>query len=357
MKKHLLFLTALVTAVTLNAKVWTVSNNPDSPGQFEDLQVAIDTSIVTDGDTIYVLGSQVSYGEITINKSLTIFGSGHHPEKQMAMSSEISKVYFAFKTDGYGNIIADPSGSELSGFHVSGSGSINIEQNINNITIAKNYFSGTTFWGSGNLDGWLVINNIFAGSIQPGSWNETIAQSYTNWIVSNNIIGGSLSGFYSGSFLATNNLFIGSGDAFSNMQYATISNNILSGKSTSGCDYCSFYNNLSIGGSEVSFDYDNNSGSGNLENVNPMFVSVGSSTLSFDYNYKLSDASPCINAGSNGSDIGISGGSYPFDLEKEPPYQISPMVSIPVITEMNLVNGVLPEDGTLEIQMKARIQD
>ena len=45
------FLTLVVSTET-HATVWTVSNNPNSPGQYTSLQMAVDSS--TMGDTILV---------------------------------------------------------------------------------------------------------------------------------------------------------------------------------------------------------------------------------------------------------------------------------------------------------------
>lgn len=50
MKKQILLLIVLtIFAFTANAAVWTVSNNPNSPGQYSDIQTAIDAA--TEGDT------------------------------------------------------------------------------------------------------------------------------------------------------------------------------------------------------------------------------------------------------------------------------------------------------------------
>ena len=46
------------------AKVITVNNNINSPGQYTNLQQAIDSASA--GDTIYVHGSATSYGNVNV---------------------------------------------------------------------------------------------------------------------------------------------------------------------------------------------------------------------------------------------------------------------------------------------------
>ena len=59
-----------------NSTVWTVDNNSNSPAQYSDLQLAVDNAAI--GDTILVAGSTTSYGDITLDRKLTIIGAGYH---------------------------------------------------------------------------------------------------------------------------------------------------------------------------------------------------------------------------------------------------------------------------------------
>jgi hypothetical protein len=70
MKTKTTLLAAIFALIALNsqATTWTVSNNPNSPGQFTSLQAAINNADFY--DTIMVAGSATSYGNITINKPL-----------------------------------------------------------------------------------------------------------------------------------------------------------------------------------------------------------------------------------------------------------------------------------------------
>ena len=73
------FLTAFfifIVSTGTYATIWTVSNNPNSPGQYTSLQMAVDSSGM--GDTILVAGSSTTYGIVDIYWQLTIIGAGFH---------------------------------------------------------------------------------------------------------------------------------------------------------------------------------------------------------------------------------------------------------------------------------------
>ena len=70
----------LFNVITLQAQTtWTVDNTPNSGAQFSSIQAAINAA--SDGDTIYVQQSDITYNEpgnnIEINKDLTIIGAGY----------------------------------------------------------------------------------------------------------------------------------------------------------------------------------------------------------------------------------------------------------------------------------------
>ncbi len=88
--KSIITTIALLVCIIGQATVWRVNNNPNyvqgtgGPcGEldvcdhcFTDLQDAIDCSSVLSEDTIYVEASGNSYGQITVDKQLTIIGAG-----------------------------------------------------------------------------------------------------------------------------------------------------------------------------------------------------------------------------------------------------------------------------------------
>ena len=71
MKKLLLLSIIYIGLMSaLKATIITVDNNVNSPADYTDLQTAIDAA--TAGDTIYVAGSNTTYGAKNVTKKLNI---------------------------------------------------------------------------------------------------------------------------------------------------------------------------------------------------------------------------------------------------------------------------------------------
>ena len=73
-----------------SATIRTVNNNKSGPGQFTSFSNAIKAT--ANYDTIYVSGSPNSYGFQSINKILTIIGTGHNPDKQNPLVSSFNYI-------------------------------------------------------------------------------------------------------------------------------------------------------------------------------------------------------------------------------------------------------------------------
>ena len=65
--KNLLLLSCLLFTSLLQAKVLTVSNRSGNSAQYETVPAAIAAAAA--GDTIYIHGSETSYGNIIIDKN------------------------------------------------------------------------------------------------------------------------------------------------------------------------------------------------------------------------------------------------------------------------------------------------
>ena len=155
---------------------------------------------------------------------------------------------------------------------------------------------------------------------------------YTNSgvIISNNIIRGEccVHGSIEGDGLTIqNNLFFdnaGSGIAFNNVDNSIIQNNIFL-NTTPGIGTNStgntFLNNISFNTSNDVFEVtaNGNTGSGNIEATDPTLTNLPLSGADNDWNYGYDitplTGSPVLNAGSDGTDIGPSGGANPWDSE------------------------------------------
>ncbi|MDF1549786.1 MAG: hypothetical protein P1P88_18300 [Bacteroidales bacterium] len=352
MKKLYFLLLISYISFTAQATVWTVSNNPNSPGQFSDLQTAIDTSIVNNGDTLYISGSLTSYGNITLNKPLTLIGTGHHPNKDFPLVSKTGSITLDEKTDAYGTVLNSADGSKIIGLQT---GRLQDYYGASNIKVSKCYIRpeyGGAISASTSSNNWIISNNFITCTHYNSS---TIYLGGTsNVLVNNNVINADagnnlLAGYNNTNIIISHNLFIQSTSfATFSISNAIISNNIFYGVQPTGASSCTFNNNIA-----TSYDlpYDDNTGSNNINVQAPGFVNVPAADYVFNwgYDYRLTASSPGHNAGTDGTDIGPFGGSDPLSTTGEP--------AIPVIMQMNILNPTLPENGTIEIQLKARVQE
>lgn len=125
---------------------YTVNNTPGLAADFTDLQKAIDQA--KNGDVIYIQHSDKGYGEVTLNKRLSLYGRSH------SLEGYVSNVYV--------NLTNGASGSKIQGI----AGNISLEgENISlkDIKIYNNSLSNLWFFG-GNvklIDNFDIKGNLF----------------------------------------------------------------------------------------------------------------------------------------------------------------------------------------------------
>jgi hypothetical protein len=333
----------LLIGLSAYTAVHTVSNTVNSPGQFTSLQAAINAA--SPGDTIYVSGSPASYGNAEIFKRLTLIGAGYNPNNQFQFPSTTGTIKLRMGTAMEGN--TNPSETEITGLIIS---TLQAENNINGIVLNRNeILSSINFYYNIVVKDWVIKNNII-NDIQ-------YASKVTNFVIHNNIFKGRLHEFNSPTISISNNIFTFKTGAHAfvmdNVNYAIVTNNIYYGKTTDKCNYCTFNNNISFGSTYTTFKYANNTGENNLENINPLFVHVPETDYKADHDYHLQSASQGKNKGTDGKDIGIYGGMFPFPGGANRPWQTSPMPAVPQVVKMNVKNSVLPVNGTLQVEIEA----
>ncbi|MEP6466535.1 MAG: hypothetical protein ABJB05_09520 [Parafilimonas sp.] len=343
MKKNLCMLLSILLFATSFAKTITVSNNPTSPGQYKDLQTAIDAAKA--GDILLVSGSSIDYGQVTINKRLTIYGQGYDPRKDVAFPTSISSILLN------NNLVNDTAsgsaiyGCTVSSFYVAFNGDPSTY--VNNITVKRNTISYISADGSGwvisdniitsqiNVDGanCLIKNNVFTGSY---IYNDNL---HPNLIITNN------------NFTSTVNLQVSN---------AIVSNNIFYYKSSSVVNFAYggnaintvFNNNIYYNNSNTNpfnIGQTNNTGTGNINNKNPKYISYDLTTteVTRNDNLQLQTSSPAKNAGTDGKDIGGYGGATPMK------YPLSGEPAIPQVKTMNINNTTVSPGSILQVQVKA----
>jgi hypothetical protein len=148
----------------------------------------------------------------------------------------------------------------------------------------------------------------------------------------------------------SNNIFIGDSaignyEVFLDVSNAIVTNNIFYYRDPKGCAYCNMSYNLTYKTTQDTLPYGNNTGGNNIANQDPMFAGAPqeSHNFSYDYDYHLGQGSPGINAGSDGTNLGIYGGSYPY----------SDVIPIPKVSNVNILNPKIPVNDTLNVRIKA----
>jgi hypothetical protein len=337
----------------------------------------------SNGDTIYVHGSPFNYPAITISKRLVLIGSGYNPNNQFGQPTNISTISF-FRDTGVNN----PSGSVITGFNVTSF--INLANTTllptNNVRLFRNRINGITLFNSSMYsDGWLIYNNLITSYIDGGATSRTSASS-TNILIANNIFDDFyIYRFNSNTILVDHNIFLGDGSSgniwlcynviFTNNIFVRTTGTIFT-SGISGPVFCTFNNNLSnqstispAGSYSPTNDFvstflgtggGSNTGGGNFIGVDPLFESVSNlNTYVNSANYRLRSTSPYRNAGTDNTDLGIYGGAYPFPSGGTPGsiYDTSPMPPVPQISELNILNATVPVNGTLNVNLRARVNN
>jgi len=369
-----LLINLLLAGVLLPAQgaIRTVSNDPTRPAQFTTFDDAQTASAA--GDTIYLYGSPFNYGDISIQKRLVVMGAGYGPNNQFGQPTRVNNVTFFRDTS------TDPSGSVITGLFISSSIYQSGTLATNNITIFRNWVGNIIYLqlSSSQLSsGFFIYNNIISTIF--GSATSRTAPSSTNILIANNIIRNSINRLNSNTVLIDHNIFLGSIN-LQNIWNAIISNNIFvrsSGDIFAGqVVFCTFSKNISLQSTigpasqynppdifEATYTGPgggSNSGGGNLVGTNPLFVNVPNfDTYNATYNYRLQASSPGKNYATDGTDVGIYGGSYPFPSGGNPGsgFDTSPMPPIPQVISVNIQNATIAPNGTLNVQVQGRVNN
>ena len=274
-----------------------------------------------DGDIIYIPGGNFVVGELIINKSIQIIGVGYDPDSSSASGITI--------LEGTLRIVTGADGGSISGFYMPSGGIYYgtnlLNQNVNNYYISR-----------------VDVEIIYLGFALPTT-------SINTWI-DESIIRGNLECLNLQNLLVTNT-FIG-GQLVSINGLATFNNNIflynVAGYvfSSSWTNY--LYNNLFLVDSIYVSLFEINEN--NIYSVIPssIFINQTGNVYNSNHDYHLKPDCIGVNAGSDGTDIGIYGSNAPF---KDGAVPINPHIQFKSIgTSTNA-------DGDLPINIKVAAQD
>ena len=368
MKRKITFLSflAIFFVVNVNATVWRVSSRVISGvtvnADFNTLQAAIDGASA--GDTLYLMGSQQSYGAGVFNKQLTVIGPGYWLAENVNTQAikDTARVGFLTFNDG-------SQGSKVQGLYLnyytiaqntSGSYLRLILVNTDSITILKNYLfmhrDGN--YTVGTYDG-VYVNGNRTNIIVQQNWIEVLItdnySSYngsvrainfsgipTNCVVQNNFLRAIPSTYGIANCIQLEIIDIANDlKIYNNVMWGSLAtyyteqlNNILLNGSYNGGADLMMYNLCN----ETQYPIDPPE-LYNQQNVD-MSTVFTDHTKYIDNGFTLVPSSPAIGAGVNGGDCGV----FSFDTGGYP-YVLSGMPAIPAIYEATvepIVGSSLP---------------
>lgn len=345
--KRLFSLLMLTVACSFSfATVRTVCNMPYGGGQYTTFDAAQSAS--SGGDTIYVQGSTINYGSISIFLPLVIIGTGHNPQKTNPITSSFLDITVSsFDVQ----LIGLSFRSIYSGYP---SGSIKKCKITGSNAIIPVYLYNTS--------NWLIEGNI----LETADPMDLIHFAYTQspgTIIQNNV-------FVSGYFKITglqnsasdrtyilNNVFLGTSPftpTFRDVRYCNVDNNIFymsipDNNGATGFTNSTANNNITYGSVDNAFYQP---GSFNQIGVDPLFVSfpgVAAPTLyNYSWDLSLQATSVGINSGTDGTDRGVFGGIVPKFLESGEP-AIAEITSFTITSPTTIAPG-----GTLTISVTSK---
>jgi hypothetical protein len=348
MKKFTLFsLLVLGLFNTTKATVYTVSNNtvlPGSPGQYTTVSAAI--SAAANGDTIYIQPSATSYGNFTVTKGLTIIGAGYNPQTTSGLKSETGNITF-----GNGS-----SNSKLLGLYLNG------EVNFSNTFLVSNFTVQRCFImyrfnfsnGANSPTGRIQVENCY---VYGGNGHSVLSPS-TSCTIRNNFFDSGGQGVINGqnstqTDTIRNNIFICGSTGIVAMKNDLIENNIFYSNFPDASNVTNSFNNNYVFGAST-LPYGTNVGSGNITNTVPPFnVFVCGQNVLYTTDFRPASGHATINAGTDGTNIGFTGGLSPF-YKYPAPYPMTGEPAIPQVREVTVPVSSVPAGGTLNINVKAR---
>ena len=310
--------------------------NGNTPKFYVQVDDALTNAL--DGDTIYIPGGIWPITK-TIAKRLHLVGVGHHPDS--------TKVTFPTTLNGNITLGTGASNGSLTGLYLSG----NIT--CTPISAVLNYYLVSRCRFVNIILGPACINFNFMENI----FFSISCSSATYCSFFNNVISGTVNVGDANGLVLKNNIFLynyysSSGSYNLNGKYLIFENNIILDTSTDHMftvlSNSIFKNNLFV--SSPTFPRSTNNGSNNIVNQaqSSIFVNQTGNSFNYAHDYHLKAGSPGKNAGTDGTDIGIYGGFYPWKEGSLPAFPHYQMIEVAPKTDAS---------GNLNVKIKVAAQE
>jgi hypothetical protein len=350
----------LMLCAYANATILTVSNFSGSPAMYGSIIQAIDAAAIDDTILIHASGSPYTFeNNAGFNKRLVVIGSG------WGANAVKIKGYTADCCGHAVNFVPGAEGSFFRGIEFTSLCGISASQLIfqscrfnpedGNSSIRTNTPAGCPGFcgGSETSSQDLVFQNCYFNTRIAGLNNDS------NYLFENcifqNFVGANvgLEGNETavGTFQHTFNHNIFLSDFAVDMSNAVFTNNIFASISSTSigtgnyCFNCTFENNLTYC---ASCDLSSISGAiliNNLEQQPQPFVNNVADFSQADFN--LNDSSLGNDYATDGSDVGVHGGSSPFTPGSN---YGSVLLERPIITDFLIPNSIVPQGANLNFQ-------
>ncbi|MGP8217580.1 MAG: T9SS type A sorting domain-containing protein [Bacteroidia bacterium] len=324
------------TAGTLSAHVITVSNNTVNAGQFTSLQKATNAAIA--GDTIYIIGSPTNYGTDTIKTPrLTIIGAGYNVTgTQFNYSTVVNYIYFRGQVNS----------TRIQGLYINNS----IQQVVTSVEIDSvdvercyvgNSSSGVYVYGKY----WTIRNNDI---------NNVYIQNNADVYVQNNFLEDIETSNQATVYVDHNIFATYSGNAlYGTISNTQVTNNVFYYSNPENGTGSTFDNNITSYGSAINLNtFAGNTDSKNIFATPPGWTdaAIPASTINpnqvWNYTWTFAPTSHAHDSATDGSDIGIYGGSYPMP-------NLTGVPALPQITYMDIPT-IAVHGGNLNMDFNAQ---
>ena len=338
---------ALISALlSLGAKATVLTVNNMGGAQHGSLLSGF--LAANNGDTLLVTGSLSSYSANDglasgWYKNLVVIGTGYNSPRQVFYPTilSVATVYNG------GNSLSISGNGSSKFYGITFSNEVNVSVNSANIIFDGCVFE-KNFTTLVNNTSFAANNSIFKNCI----FKNTTLPSFDSWGCGNIffthcIFYGALNAIILNSTFEHCVFLKDAGNLFGNLTNVIFNNCIFYGNAAlafmSGC----VFNNCSSLNNTTGWSTSGNTANNCLNATNPLFVGVAvGSTYSFSLNFNLQAGSPATGAATDGTDLGLFGGSSHFSNSGEP-------TALPVVREMNIQNSSVPVNGNVNVKVRS----
>lgn len=335
-QKFLFLIIAIATTMTVNAQIIALHSTNGTQIFKGPTALTAAYTAAQSGDTLYLSGGGF-IPPSAFDKQLMIFGAGHYVDSTLATGKTFLQGNLALSENADNTIIE--------GVDINGDLIFSANQAVNNVTIRFCRMNNFTATGSSNPSQNLsLINNAISGAVD--LTNVVVA------LISNNMLA-YFTGTTNGQQIYNNIIFssyYSIFDIYGKGNNNTINNNIilftpfhyLFGWSGNGN---TFQNNVFVAASpSFGTTYTALNNYVNIPQTD-IFVNQTGSAFNYTHNYHLQN--PTTYLGTDGTEVGIYGGTFPY---KEGAVPSNPHIQLKNIAPTTDANGNLQ----IEIQVEAQ---